>query len=432
MNRALKLHLAIIFIAFLVHCGGKIGVPELQEPIGGEQVTLPVTFIWTSVEEAQKYAIEIDTVTDFQSPVISAEASDTNYTTAALDLRKYYWRVAAIDENGEKGDFSDIDSFVVTGSAYPRNLITKIQVGDYPMSIDITPNGAEVWVNHWGEPSLFVYVISTATNQVIQQIPVTNVGESELRISKDGNYAYYCGAWNMDSAGILEISTSNYNQTRIMGYLEGSPPVKIGPRGYGIAITQSNNYIYAANIGDPDDHGCIAKFDVSSGNMVDSIHLPWIYDVELNQAETKLYATSQSENLFYEIDPTMMSVTHQIQLGNGPELILLTSNDKYAFVSHLNDSVYVVDLSSFSVVKKFDPEIGEFGMAFTPDERYLFLCDEGSHYISIFDVADPTNLKMIEKLSFPDAGSFSELVFNNDGSRAYVVAASGYVYVLGK
>ncbi len=424
---------AIIVIIFLLHCdGGKIGIPELRDPIGGKQVSLPVTFIWTAVAEAEKYAIEVDTTTDFWAPVISAEKNDTNYTTTTLDLKKYYWRVAAIDKNGKRGNFSNIDSFVVTGSAYPRNLIATIPVGDYPISIDITPNGAEVWVNHWAEPSVFVNVISTATNQVTHQIAVTNVGNSELRISKDGNSAYYCGEWNMDSAGVVEISTSSYTQTRMMGYLEGSPPVKIGPRGYGIALTQLNNYIYAANTAAPDNHGCIAKFALSSGNMVDSVHLPWIYDVDPNQVETKLYATSQSENIFYEIDPNTLTVTRQIPLGNGPEIILLTSDDRYIFVSHLNDSVYVVDLSTFTVVKKFEPEIGEFGMAFTPDEKYLFLCDAGSHYISIFDVADPTNPKMVEKLSFPAAGSFSELVFNGDGSRAYVVAASGYVYVLAK
>jgi len=421
-------------LLFFTSCGGDIisGL-NLLEPTGGEQVLLPVSLFWTKVENASGYAVEVDTTANFALPVVSVEVSDTTYTISSLNTLKYYWQVFALDGNGRMNDFSDLDSFVVSGAAYPRNLLTKIQVLEDPQSIDITPNGAEIWVNHWGQYDTLVYVISTATNQVTHQIPVTNVGDNELRITNDGNFAYYCGVWNMDSAGILEISTSNYTQTRMLGYLEGEdPPVKYGPEGYGIALTQDNDYIYAANMGIPDDHGCVTKFNVSTGTMIDSVHLPWIFDVDLNHAETKLYAVSQDVNIFYEIDPVTMTISRQLSVGNGPEIILITPDDEYAFISHLNDDVYVVDLSSFTKVTQFDPDIGEFGMAFTPDENYLFLCDDGSDYISVYDVNDPTNPTMVEKLEFPDAGSFTELVFNPDGSRAYVVESHGYIYVLGK
>jgi DNA-binding beta-propeller fold protein YncE len=418
---------------FFTSCGGNISGFNLLEPTGGGQVQLPVSLFWTKVENASGYAVEVDTNKNFASPIVSIEVSDTIYTISGLDKLKYYWQVFALDENGRMNDFSDLDSFVVSGAAYPRYLLTKIQVLEDPQSIDITPNGAEIWVNHWGQYDTFVYVISTATNQVTHTVPVTNVGDNELRITSDGDFAYYCGVWNMDSAGILEISTSSYTQTRILGYLEGdNPPVKYGPEGYGIALTQNNDYIYAANLGNPDDHGCITKFDVSSGMMVDSINLPWIFDVDLNHAETELYAVSQDEDVFYEIDPSAMTVSRQLSVGNGPEIILITSDDEYAFISHLNDEVYVVDLSSFTKVTQFDPDIGEFGMTFTPDEKYLLLCDYGSDYISVYDVSDPTNPAMVEKLEFPDAGSFTELVLNADGSRAYVVESQGYIYVLEK
>ncbi len=421
-------------LLFFTSCssGSDISGLNLLEPTGGEQVSLPVSLFWTKVEDASGYAVEVDTTTNFESPVVSVEVSDTTYTISNLNKLKYYWQVFALDDGGRMNDFSDLDSFVVSSAAYPRNLLTMIQVLEDPQSIDITPNGAEVWVSHWGQTDTFVYVISTAINQVTHQIPVTNVGDNEMRITSDGNFAYYCGVWNMDSAGILEISTSSYTQTRMLGYLEGEdPPVKHGPRGYGIALTQENDYIYAAHMATAGD-GCITKFDVSSGAMTDSINLPWIYDVDLNHAETELYAVSQDVDIFYEIDPAAMTISRQLSVGNGPEIILITPDDEYAFISHLNDDVYVVDLSSFTEVTRFDPDIGEFGMALTPDERYLFLCDGGSDYISVYDVDDPTNPIMIEKLEFPDAGSFTELVFNPDGSRAYVVESHGYIYVLEK
>lgn len=422
----------LVTVLLFTSCGGDISGLDLIEPTGGEEVSLPVSLFWTKVEDASGYAVEVDTATNFEFPVVSVEVSDTTYTLTDLNTLKYYWQVFALDGNGRMNDFSALDSFVVSGAAYPRNLLTSIQVLEDPQSLDITPNGAEIWVNHWGQYDTLVYVISTVSNQVTHTIPVTNVGDNELRITSDGNFAYYCGVWNMDSAGILEISTSGYNQTRVLGYLEGEdPPVKVGPEGYGVALTQVNDIIYAAHMATAGD-GCITKFDVSSGALIDSVLLPWIMDVDLNHAETKLYAVNQSDDIFYELDPTTMTVNRQLSVGNGPELILITSDDEYAFISHLNDDVYVVDLSSLTKVTQFDPDIGEFGMAFTPDEKYLFLCDYGSDYISVYDVDDPTNPVMIEKLEFPDAGSFTELVFNADGSRAYVVESHGYIYVLEK
>jgi DNA-binding beta-propeller fold protein YncE len=424
-----------VFVTLLLFtsCDGDISGLSLLEPTGGEQVSLPVSLLWTKVEDASGYAVEVDTTTSFDSPVVSVEVSDTAYTIPNLDKLKYYWQVFALDEDDRMNDFSDLDSFVVSGASYPRNLLTKVQVLEDPQSLDITPNGSEIWVNHWGQYDTVVYVISTLNNQVTHTIPVTNVGDNELRITSDGNFAYYCGVWNMDSAGILEISTTSYTQSRILGYLEGEdPPVKHGPAGYGIALTQNNDYIYAANLGNADDNGCVTRFDVSSGTMVDSINLPWIFDVDLNHAETELYAVSQDADVLYEIDPVTMTVSRQLSVGNGPEIILITPDDEYAFISHLNDDVYVVELSSLTKVTQFDPDIGEFGMTLTPDEKYLFLCDCGSDYIGVYDVEDPTNPVMIEKLEFEDAGSFTELVFNVDGSRAYVVESHGYIYVLEK
>lgn len=431
-QKIVVLYVAILGAALLfTSCGDDVSGLNLLEPTGGEEVTFPVSLFWSSVEKASDYAVEVDTTIDFESPVVSVEVSDTTYIILSLDTLKYYWRIFALDGNGRMNDFSGLDSFVVSGAAYPRNLLTRIQVLGDPQSIDITPNGSEIWVNHWGQYDNLIYVISTATNQVTHQIPVTNVGDNELRITSNGNFAYYCGAWNMDSAGILEISTSSYTQTRILGFLEGSPPVKVGPEGYGVALTQANDIIYAAHMATAGD-GCITKFDVSSGAMTDSILLPWVMDVDLNHAETKLYAVNQSDDIFYELNPTTMTVNQQLSVGSGPEIILITSDDEYAFISHLNDDVYVIDLSSFTRVTQFDPDIGEFGMAFTPDEKYLFLCDGDSDFISVYDVSDPTNPIMIEKLEFPDAGSFTELVFNSDGSRAYVVESHGYIYVLEK
>ncbi|HIE05337.1 MAG TPA: hypothetical protein EYP58_00905 [bacterium (Candidatus Stahlbacteria)] len=432
MCRTLRMLIPLVVVSMLF-CGKGIGIPELLDPTGGEQVSLPVTFVWSSVENGSNYALEVDTTTGFTAPVVSAETADTSHTVASLDTNKYYWRVCAIDENGDSSDFSDPDSFVVSGSAYPRNLITTIQLpAGNPVSIDITPDGSELWVAYWGQLDTTVTVIATATNQITNNIPTTNPCNDlgEIRISANGNYAYFCGVWDMDSSGLIELSTSGYNQTRMIGYPYGTPPVPHGPDGPGIALTQANDYVYAAHMANVDD-GYITKIDLNSGSLIDSIHMSWIADVDLNHAETYLYAVGEEDSL-YEIDPATMTVTRQLGVGYAAHRLVITNDDQYAFVT--GDSIYVVDLNSFTVVAKFDPDISSEGLKLTPpDEHYLYICDGGSDYIDVVDVSDPTNPTLVEKLTIPAAGSFSELVFNADGSRAYVIEQNNpYLYVLGK
>jgi hypothetical protein len=113
-------YLAFLAVLILCTCGGQIGVPELIDPTGGEAMTLPVTLVWSSVEDAQDYRIEIDMTLSFSDPLIAVDASDTTYNVVDLDTAFYYWRVAAYDADDALGEWSEPDSFQLTGAGYPR------------------------------------------------------------------------------------------------------------------------------------------------------------------------------------------------------------------------------------------------------------------------------------------------------------------------
>lgn len=429
----LKLCLLALMALYIIGCKAEvgIGVPELLDPTGGEEVLLPVILIWSSVENAEEYTLEVDTTTGFASPVISAEPEDTTYTVIALDTLMYYWRVAAIDEDGDVGVFSDIDSFMVTGPAYPRDLLAAIEVGELPVSLDITPDNNEVWVNNDEQFNQTAYVISTATLEVTHQIPVTGIDCGELRITDNGNYAYFCvGYWQYDE-GIIELSTSAYAQTRLISFYDGSSN-PVGPHGPGIALTAANDVIYAGHY---DFDGALTKFDVSSGAMIDSIGFEWPIDVDLSHAEDKLYAVSEEFDMVYEIDLTDLTIMDSIGVGDDPHYFVITSDDNYAFVSHLNDErIFVIDLFSFTVAATLDlaeyDAYGQDHMGLTPNQNYLFVCNNGGSTIHVVDVSDPLNPLFIETLEFPDYGSFYDICFSSDGSRAYVASQSGHVIVL--
>jgi C1A family cysteine protease len=84
------------------------GAPVLVSPADGAvDLPLPVTVTWGSVSGATGYALEVDSVGDFVSPVISENLGDVSLELSGLiEGVTYYWRVHATNGCGS-GAWSD-------------------------------------------------------------------------------------------------------------------------------------------------------------------------------------------------------------------------------------------------------------------------------------------------------------------------------------
>lgn len=86
----------------------KIKPPEAPNPVSPAEImendTVSVTFIWQAVDEAESYALEIAEDKEFQTTVlVDSNINNTSYTVDAgkfEELKFYYWRVAACNEEG--------------------------------------------------------------------------------------------------------------------------------------------------------------------------------------------------------------------------------------------------------------------------------------------------------------------------------------------
>jgi large repetitive protein len=74
------------------------------------------TFLWESVLAGNSYQIQIDTVSTFIHPVQDQTriAGVTYYIATTLPNGKYYWRVRAINANGESGTWSSVRSITIS------------------------------------------------------------------------------------------------------------------------------------------------------------------------------------------------------------------------------------------------------------------------------------------------------------------------------
>lgn len=98
---------------------------NLSSPVMNDELTEPpYTFNWQTTKVVENYHIQISTDTDFSNLIFDDYTESTSLTlNDKLPLGTYYWRVAAIDTDGSRGKFSQIESFIVDENRYELLLI---------------------------------------------------------------------------------------------------------------------------------------------------------------------------------------------------------------------------------------------------------------------------------------------------------------------
>ena len=90
-------------------------VSTLVSPLTGVTIEATPTFIWTVVNGAARYRLEVSLFANFSTLYDSTTTDNIRYTpTKKYAINKtYYWRVAIIDDDGNYGPFKSDRSHVV-------------------------------------------------------------------------------------------------------------------------------------------------------------------------------------------------------------------------------------------------------------------------------------------------------------------------------
>jgi hypothetical protein len=138
-------------------------VPELVSPADQADLayadpTRAITpLLWTEVPGARRYRLMLDFSPLFNRPLHDTRVERSGAQLTGLDAGQYYWRVAAVDERGQEGAFSEPARFRVTrlrngrGAAPPALIVSSLEVrGNIVQVKGRTDPGATVSVN--GQP----------------------------------------------------------------------------------------------------------------------------------------------------------------------------------------------------------------------------------------------------------------------------------------
>jgi hypothetical protein len=181
-----------------------LAAPTLLTPPHQAEITYPnpslatTLLLWKGPSEAISYHLMLDYSAYFNRPLVDRKGiKDAQQELRGLEVGKYYWRVAAIDKNGEEGAFSDFARFTVAGPGGgtigdgppPPLLIESIDTrqnilqvkGKTEPGASVTVNGQRVEVEGDGSFNDFITLEKPGRQVVVIRATGLNGGVNEQR-----------------------------------------------------------------------------------------------------------------------------------------------------------------------------------------------------------------------------------------------------------
>ena len=164
------------------------------------------TFSWGSVPNADRYQLQVDNNSSFNSPNYDSQSisGTSRKINVSLSQGAYYWRVRAINEYGTKGDWSAVRKFTISVIPIAPSLIGPVQGFDWYW----TQNSITFW---WSFTSNMEYFRIQIANDVnFNSIKINTLVNSSSKVynrtqlDPDGpctlNHTYYwkVRAYNTD------------------------------------------------------------------------------------------------------------------------------------------------------------------------------------------------------------------------------------------
>jgi hypothetical protein len=173
-----------------------VGTPSgLSTQVNGENIELS----WGAVTDdtgIDYYELQIDDAADFTSLLASEQTSGLSYDTSTLDSGAYYWRVRAVDDAGNIGDWSYSENFEVESAA-------AVEIVGTPSELSQTVSGREAILD-WEAASSGTeseYVLEYSCNNDFTDATSRTVTESDFTLNALPEGVYYWHVKATDDVG---------------------------------------------------------------------------------------------------------------------------------------------------------------------------------------------------------------------------------------
>src|SRR5229473_694523 len=228
-------------------------------------------------------------------------------------------------------------------NTFTKTLVAEIPVQVQPLGVAITPNGAFAYVTNSGKicdicaaiQSPSVSVIDTSTYQVVATIPVGNYPIG-VAITPDGAFAYVA---NFNSNNVSVIDTVTNTVTATVGVGTGPTGVAITPNGAFAYVT--NYYSRSVSVINTATNAVVATIAVGCG--------PGAVAITPNGAFA--YVANGCDSTVSVINTATNAVVATVGSLNDPRSMAITPDGAFAYVGNEGSgSLSVIDTATNTVV----------------------------------------------------------------------------------
>ena len=219
-----------------------------------------------------------------------------------------------------------------------------LPLGDLPLNMAVSPSGKMLAVTNNGQSDQSIQLIDPQKMQLLDSI-VTKKSWLGLTFSKDGKYLYASGG---NDNWIMRYQVKNQKLVPFDTLIIGKPwPEKISPAG--IAVDDDNKMLYAVT----KENNSLYTFDLKEKKVKNQFPLGGEgYACLLSNDGKTLFISCCGCDKVVLFDTRTQQIAGWIPVGDNPNDLCLTRNDKYLFVANANDnSVSVISLEQKRVIE---------------------------------------------------------------------------------
>lgn len=304
-------------------------------------------------------------------------------------------KVYVADEEGDTVTVLDATSFA---------RLATIPVGREPHNVQVSPDGGWAWVTINSEveakgkgeekhsPASMskreheamtdigqVWVIDTATDQVVSKIPVGK-HPAHVVLSPDGRFAF------VTNGGENTVSVVDTAARRVVA------TVPVGAYPHGIRISPDGKEAYVANL----KGGTVSVIDTEARQEVAKIPVgKGPAQVGFTRDGRAAFVSLSQENAVAVIDPAARTVVKKIRVGTVPIQVYATPDSRLLFVANQGSrrspgrTVSVINLARLEVMETVETGAGAHGVVVGADGRYAFVTNTYANTVSVIEVAGP-------------------------------------------
>ena len=266
----------------------------------------------------------------------------------------------------------------------------NLPLGDLPLNMVVSRTGKYVAVTNNGQSVQSIQLFDARQQK---QLDAITIPKSWYGLSFSGNEKYLYASGGNDNR-ILQYEVSNNRLKLSDSLVLGAPwPNKISPAG--LVVDSKNKLLYVVT----KNNNSLYLFNLVTKKVVHQYQLPAeAYTCVLSPLKHLLYITCWGCDKLLIFDTDTKTFKEPIALGDNPNEMVLSKNERYLYVCNGNENtVSVIDLSKKAVIETLNTALyadapngsTPNGLALSTDEKTIYIANATNNCLAVFDVSRP-------------------------------------------